>query len=154
MEWSCDRQDRRREYAFFLSPNLAAGWLTNADAIIYGNIVYSIGSIVIATAAQIRSYKTMIGGRVISTFGDVATQVAQYKMFSSWFPPNNGFGSTLGLQLGLGKIGSFVGKATANVIAKVRAAILLSFPPNDGRTLVILPGPSGSPYSSTSSQTS
>lgn len=91
-----------------------------ASAIIYGNAIYSIGSIIIAAAAQIRSYRVMIGGRVILTFGDVATQVAQYKMFSSWFPPNNGFGSTLGLQLGLGKIGSFVGKATANVIAKVR----------------------------------
>ncbi|KAB2572001.1 hypothetical protein DBV05_g9339 [Lasiodiplodia theobromae] len=89
-----------------------------ASAIIYGNGIYSLGSIIIAAAAQIRSYKVMIGGRVILTFGDVATQVAQYKMFSSWFPPNNGFGSTLGLQLGLGKIGSFVGKATANVIAK------------------------------------
>ncbi|KAF4311799.1 putative major facilitator superfamily transporter protein [Botryosphaeria dothidea] len=92
--------------------------LLEANAIIYGNIIYSIGFIVITTAVQIRSYKTMIGGRVISTFGDVATQVAQYKMFSSWFPPNNGFGSTLGLQLGQGKIGFFVGKATASVIAK------------------------------------
>ncbi|KAH7025557.1 hypothetical protein B0J12DRAFT_733037, partial [Macrophomina phaseolina] len=53
--------------------NSAAGWLTDADAIIYGNIIYSVGSIVIATAAQIRSYETMIGGRVISTFGDVAS---------------------------------------------------------------------------------
>ncbi|KAK7704294.1 hypothetical protein SLS57_010543 [Botryosphaeria dothidea] len=104
--------------ALILWSGVVTDKIGGANAIIYGNIIYSIGSIVIATAAQIRSYKTMIGGRVISTFGDVATQVAQYKMFSSWFPPNNGFGSTLGLQLGLGKIGSFVGKATANVIAK------------------------------------
>ncbi|GME48608.1 MFS transporter [Neofusicoccum parvum] len=104
--------------ALILWSGVVTDKIGGANAIIYGNIIYSIGSIVIASAAQIRSYKTMIGGRVISTFGDVATQVAQYKMFSSWFPPNNGFGSTLGLQLGLGKIGSFVGKATANVIAK------------------------------------
>lgn len=59
----------------------------------------------------------MIGGVVVQAFGDIATQVAQYKMFSSWFAPSNGFASMLGFELGLGKIGSFVGKATANVIA-------------------------------------
>lgn len=65
-----------------------------------------------------RSYKFMLGGRVILAFGDIATQVAQYKIFSSWFPPNHGFAATLGLELGIGKIGSFVGKSTANIIAK------------------------------------
>lgn len=43
---------------------------------------------------------------------------AQYKIFSSWFPPSNGFASTVGLELGIGKIGAFVGKSTANIIAK------------------------------------
>jgi len=61
----------------------------------------------------------MIGGRVILAFGDIATQIAQYKIFSSWFPPSNGFASTLGLELAIGKIGGFVGKSTANIIAKV-----------------------------------
>jgi len=61
----------------------------------------------------------MIFGYVVQALGDVATQVAQYKVFSSWFPPNAGFASTLGLELGIGKIGSFVGKASANAIAKV-----------------------------------
>lgn len=60
----------------------------------------------------------MIGGRVILALGDIATQVAQYKVFSSWFSPNNGFASTLGIELGIKKIGGFVGKSSANIIAK------------------------------------
>lgn len=85
---------------------------------LYGNIIYSIGSILVAGAAQTRSYKFMIGGRVVQAFGDIATQVAQYKVFSSWFAPGNGFASTLGFELGVGKIGAFAGKASANIIAK------------------------------------
>lgn len=92
-------------------------------AILYGNIIYSIGSIMVAAAAQVRSYELMMGGRVILALGDIATQVAQYKIFSSWFPPNNGFASTLGLELGIGKIGAFVGKSSANIIAKVRGTV-------------------------------
>lgn len=83
-----------------------------------GNIIYSIGSIIVAAAAQVRSFKLMIGGRVILALGDIATQVAQYKVFSSWFSPNNGFASTLGIELGIKKIGGFVGKSSANIIAK------------------------------------
>lgn len=85
---------------------------------LYGNAIYSVGAILIAAAATIRSYKFMIFGVVIQSLGDIATQVAQYKVFSSWFAPSNGFASTLGFELGIGKIGSFVGKATANIIAK------------------------------------
>ncbi|KAH8690002.1 putative MFS transporter [Talaromyces proteolyticus] len=89
-----------------------------AQMIVYGNIIYTIGSILAAAAATVRSYRFMIGGRVILAFGDIATQIAQYKMFSSWFPPSNGFASTLGLELAIGKLGGFAGKATANIIAK------------------------------------
>ncbi|CAI6336271.1 unnamed protein product [Periconia digitata] len=89
-----------------------------ANAILYGNIIYSVGSILVAGAAQTRSYKFMIGGRVIRALGDIATQVAQYKVFSSWFAPGNGFASTLGFELGIGKIGAFAGKSSANIIAK------------------------------------
>jgi hypothetical protein len=60
----------------------------------------------------------MVGGRVIQALGDIATQVAQYKIFSSWFPPSHGFASTLGLELGIGKIGAFAGKSSANIISK------------------------------------
>jgi hypothetical protein len=87
---------------------------------LYGNIIYSVGSILVAGAAQVRSYKFMVAGRVVRSLGDVATQVAQYKVFSSWFAPNHGFASTLGFELGIGKIGAFVGKSSANIIAKVR----------------------------------
>ncbi|PKX88920.1 putative MFS transporter [Aspergillus novofumigatus IBT 16806] len=89
-----------------------------AEMIIYGNAVYTIGSILVAAATTVRSFNFMIGGRVILALGDIATQIAQYKMFSSWFPPSNGFASTLGFELAVGKIGGFVGKSTANVIAK------------------------------------
>ncbi|EPS26850.1 hypothetical protein PDE_01790 [Penicillium oxalicum 114-2] len=92
--------------------------LGGAEMIVYGNIVYTIGSILVAAATTVRSFKFMIGGRVVLALGDIATQIAQYKMFSSWFAPSNGFASTLGFELAVGKIGGFVGKSTANVIAK------------------------------------
>lgn len=85
---------------------------------LWGNAIFSLGAILVAAATTVRSYKFMIGGAVIQALGDVATQVAQYKIFSSWFPPSSGFASTLAFELGIGKIGSFVGKATANVIAQ------------------------------------
>ncbi|THC99715.1 hypothetical protein EYZ11_000765 [Aspergillus tanneri] len=101
---------------------LVSGVITDrvggAGMIVYGNIVYTIGSILVAAATTVRAFKFMIGGRVILALGDIATQIAQYKMFSSWFPPSNGFASTLGFELAIGKIGGFVGKSTANVIAK------------------------------------
>lgn len=84
---------------------------------LYGNAIYSVGAILIAAACQVRSYKFMIGATVIQSLGDIATQVAQYKMFTTWFAPSNGFASTLGFELGIGKIGQFVGTATANIIA-------------------------------------
>ncbi|CAH0045905.1 unnamed protein product [Clonostachys solani] len=89
-----------------------------ANNMLWGNAVFSLGAILVAAATQVRNYKFMIFGVVVQSFGDAATQVAQYKLFSSWFPPSAGFASTLGFELGLGKIGTFVGKATANVIAK------------------------------------
>ncbi|CAG7937114.1 unnamed protein product [Penicillium nalgiovense] len=89
-----------------------------AQMIVYGNIVYTIGSILVAAAATVRSFDFMIGGRIILALGDIATQIAQYKMFSSWFPPSNGFASTLGFELAIGKVGGFVGKSTANIISK------------------------------------
>ncbi|KAF4912395.1 hypothetical protein CGCVW01_v011155 [Colletotrichum viniferum] len=75
-----------------------------AGAMLYGNFIYSAGSILVAAAAQTRSYKFMVAGRVVRALGDIATQVAQYKVFSSWFAPSNGFASTLGFELGIGKI--------------------------------------------------
>ncbi|KAH7361592.1 major facilitator superfamily domain-containing protein [Plectosphaerella cucumerina] len=100
---------------------LASGILTDryggASTMLWGNAIFSLGAILIAAATTIRNYRFMIFGVVVQALGDVATQVAQYKIFSSWFPPSSGFASTLALELGIGKIGAFVGKATANVIA-------------------------------------
>ncbi|KAF2137932.1 uncharacterized protein K452DRAFT_97120 [Aplosporella prunicola CBS 121167] len=97
---------------------LATDRVGGAGAMLWGNALFTVGSILIAAAATVRSFKFMIFGRVVAALGDIATQVAQYKVFSSWFAPNHGFASTLGLELGIGKIGSFVGKSTANIIAK------------------------------------
>lgn len=101
---------------------LFAGSVTDriggAGAMLYGNLIFSAGAILIAAATTVRSYNFMIVGVIVQSLGDIATQVAQYKVFSSWFAPSNGFASTLGLELGIGRIGSFVGKATANIIAK------------------------------------
>jgi MFS family permease len=80
------------------------------EMIVYGNIVYTIGSILVAAATTVRSFNFMIGGRVILALGDIATQIAQYKMFSSWFAPSNGFASTLGFELAIGKVWGYVGE--------------------------------------------
>lgn len=104
--------------ALILVTGLVTDRIGGAGAMVWGNIIYSLGSIVIAAATTVRSYKLMIGGIVIQSLGDIATQVAQYRIFSSWFAPSNGFASTLGFELGIGKIGQFVGQATANPISK------------------------------------
>lgn len=104
--------------ALMLVSGLVTDRIGGAGAMLYGNVIYSIGSILVAGAAQKRSYKFMIAGRVVRALGDIATQVAQYKVFSSWFAPGNGFASTLGFELGIGKIGAFAGKSSANIIAK------------------------------------
>ncbi|VUC24509.1 unnamed protein product [Clonostachys rosea] len=101
-----------------LISGLVTDRIGGARAILYGNAIYSVGSILVAGAAQSRSYKFMIVGRIISALGDISTQIAQYKVFSSWFAPGNGFASTLGLELGIGKIGAFAGKSSSNIIAK------------------------------------
>jgi fucose permease len=85
---------------------------------LWGNAIFSVGAILIAAATTVRSYKFMIVGVIVQALGDIATQVAQYKVFSSWFAPSHGFASTLGLELGIGKIGSFVGKATAKATSR------------------------------------
>jgi MFS family permease len=104
--------------ALILLSGVVTDRIGGASAMLWGNAIFSIGAIFIAAATTVRSYEFMIFGIVVQAFGDIATQVAQYKVFSSWFAPSDGFASTLALELGIGKIGSFVGKATANVIAK------------------------------------
>ncbi|PMD52312.1 major facilitator superfamily transporter [Hyaloscypha bicolor E] len=104
--------------ALVLLSGVVTDRIGGASAILYGNVIYTVGSILVAAATTVRSYKFMIFGRVVLALGDIATQIAQYKIFSSWFPPSHGFAATLGLELGIGKIGGFVGKSTANIIAK------------------------------------
>ncbi|KAH8651452.1 major facilitator superfamily transporter [Xylariales sp. PMI_506] len=96
---------------------LATDRLGGAGTLLYGNILYSIGAILLAAAAWVRSWHFMIGANVIMAFGDVATQVAQYQVFSAWFAPNQGFGATLGLELLVDKLGSLAGSGSANMIA-------------------------------------
>ncbi|CAK7237154.1 hypothetical protein SCUCBS95973_009866 [Sporothrix curviconia] len=92
--------------------------LGGASTLVWGNLLFTAGSILVAAATTTRNFKFMLGATVIQSLGDVATQVAQYKVFSSWFAPSDGFASTLGFELGLGKIGSFIGQISANIIAK------------------------------------
>ncbi|KAK7525112.1 major facilitator superfamily domain-containing protein [Phyllosticta citriasiana] len=80
--------------------------------------MYFVGTAIIAAGATTRSLNTIIGGTIIQALGDMATQCAQYKILSSWFLPSGGFATTLGVEIGSGKIGSFVGKSTANIVAK------------------------------------
>lgn len=102
---------------------LLTGYMTDryggAAILFYGNGVYSLGSVLLAAAAQTRSIRFMIGARVIMALGDCSTQVAQFQVFSSWFAPNDGFATTLGLELMFQKLGGLAGAGTANVITKV-----------------------------------
>ncbi|RSL59338.1 hypothetical protein CEP51_013932 [Fusarium floridanum] len=93
--------------ALMMVSGIVTDRIGGAGAMLYGNLIYSVGSILVAGAAQTRSYKFMIAGRVVRALGDIATQIAQYKVFSSWFAPGNGFGSTLGFELGVGKSKKF-----------------------------------------------
>ncbi|KAI1051319.1 hypothetical protein LB505_014366 [Fusarium chuoi] len=76
------------------------------------------GALVIAGAATCRSFPLMIFGKVTAALGDIATQIAYYRVFAGWFAPGGGFGTTIGLQIGIARIGGFVGSSTANVISK------------------------------------
>lgn len=89
-----------------------------AGAMLYGNLVMTAGALVIAGAATGRSYQLMIFGKITAALGDIATQIAYYRVFSGWFAPGGGFGTTIGLQIGIARIGGFVGSSTANVVAK------------------------------------
>lgn len=102
-----------------LVTGLVTDRLGGASTLLYGNILYSIGSLLLAAAAWVRSWHFMIGAIVIQAFGDCATQVAQYQVFSSWFAPSEGFSTTLGLELLVTKLGSLAATGSANVIAKV-----------------------------------
>ncbi|CZT08545.1 related to MFS transporter [Rhynchosporium graminicola] len=104
--------------ALVLVSGIVTDRIGGAQAILYGNVIYTIGSILAAAATTVRSYRFLIFGQVVLALGDIATQVAQYKIFSSWFPPGHGFASTLAFELAIGKIGSFVGKSTSNIIAE------------------------------------
>ncbi|KAM0280204.1 hypothetical protein ACHAQH_004161 [Verticillium albo-atrum] len=89
-----------------------------AGAMLYGNLIMTAGAFIIAGAATGRSFPLMIFGKVTAALGDIATQIAYYRVFSSWFAPGEGLGTTIGLQIGIARIGGFVGSSTANVISK------------------------------------
>jgi hypothetical protein len=95
----------------------------DAAAILYGNIIMTAGSIIVAGAATGKSYQLMIFGRIVCALGDVATQIAAYRAFAAWFAPSAGFATTLGVEIGIGRIGGFLGSSTANIIAKVRPEV-------------------------------
>ena len=102
---------------------LLTGYVTDryggANVLLYGNAVYSVGSVLMAGAAQVKSYKFFIVARIIMSLGDCSTQIAQYQVFSAWFAPSNGFASTLGIELMFNKLGALAGSGTSNVINTV-----------------------------------
>ncbi|KAL4896424.1 putative MFS transporter [Aspergillus ambiguus] len=87
-------------------------------SLVYGQTVFMIGAILLATATTIRSYDFMIAGKIILSVGQIFSEISQCKMFSAWFAPGKGFAVTLGIESALGKVGGFVGIATANIIAE------------------------------------
>jgi MFS family permease len=93
--------------------------LGGAATLFYGNIIYSVGSILVAAAVEVKSFDFMIGASVIMSLGDLSTQVAQFQVFSSWFAPGNGFASTLGFEIMINKCGALAGTGSANQIAEV-----------------------------------
>ncbi|KAF4445771.1 hypothetical protein F53441_10520 [Fusarium austroafricanum] len=101
---------------------MVSGILTDriggAGAMLYGNLIMTAGALVIAGAATCKSYPLIIFGKVTAALGDIATQIAYYRVFSGWFAPGGGFGTTIGLQIGIARVGGFVGSSTANVISK------------------------------------
>ncbi|KAL4889905.1 major facilitator superfamily domain-containing protein [Aspergillus ambiguus] len=86
--------------------------------VVYGKLIYTLGSMLVAAATTVRSYDFMVTGRIILSIGHISTQIAQYKMFSAWFSPGNGFAMTLGFEAAASKVGGFVGRATANIISQ------------------------------------
>lgn len=108
---------------------LITGYVTDryggANILLYGNGIYSVGSVLMAGAAQMKSYKFFVVARIIMSLGDCSTQIAQYQVFSSWFAPSNGFASTLGIELMFNKLGSLAGSGTANVINAVCISSLI-----------------------------
>lgn len=62
--------------ALILFTGILTDRIGGAGAMVWGNVIYSLGSIIIAAATTVRSYKLMIGGIVIQSFGDIATQVS------------------------------------------------------------------------------
>ncbi|KAH6674024.1 major facilitator superfamily domain-containing protein [Plectosphaerella plurivora] len=104
--------------ALIMFSGIVTDRIGGAGAMLYGNLIMTAGAFVIAGAATARSYPLMIFGKVTAALGDIATQIAYYRVFSAWFAPGGGFGTTIGLQIGIARIGGFVGSATANVISK------------------------------------
>lgn len=109
---------------------LPTGYVTDRyggeNILLYGNAVYSVGSVLMAGAAQMRNYKFFIVARIVMSLGDCSTQIAQYQVFSAWFAPSNGFASTLGIELMFNKLGAFAGSGTSNVINSVCLCLSLS----------------------------
>ncbi|CRK23883.1 hypothetical protein BN1723_003043 [Verticillium longisporum] len=104
--------------ALIMVSGIVTDRIGGAGAMLYGNLVMTAGALIIAGAATGRSFPLMIFGKVTAALGDIATQIAYYRVFSGWFAPGGGFGTTIGLQIGIARIGGFVGSSTANVISK------------------------------------
>ncbi|KIM61697.1 hypothetical protein SCLCIDRAFT_865222 [Scleroderma citrinum Foug A] len=78
------------------------------------------GSIVQAATAteKINSYSLLMAGRVIAALGQGSLDIAQHKIFATYFAPGKGFAVSMGMMGSIAILFHFVGQSTANVIAK------------------------------------
>ncbi|KAF4303508.1 putative mfs transporter protein [Botryosphaeria dothidea] len=97
---------------------LVTDYIGGAATLVIASTVGVIGSIIVSSAVQTRTYGLMLLGAGTLALGNSANSTARYRLFSAWFPPNHGFALTLGLELAAAKLGMLVSKALANVIAE------------------------------------
>jgi fucose permease len=74
---------------------------------VLGKALYTVGTILVAAAVTVRSYPFMVVGRIVAAFGDITTEIAEYKMFSSWFAPSQGFALLVALRHASAKVRSY-----------------------------------------------
>lgn len=92
---------------------------------VFGKALYTLGTILVAAAVTIRSYPFMVVGRIVAAFGDITTEIAEYKMFSSWFAPSQGFALLVALRHASAKVPPLTFFTRISIIEKYRPAPLL-----------------------------
>ncbi|KAH7053148.1 major facilitator superfamily domain-containing protein [Macrophomina phaseolina] len=106
---------------------LLTDYIGGAGLLVISSSVGVVGSVIVASAVQIRSWESMMLGSGLLALGNMANSTARYRLFSAWFPPNHGFALTLSFELAAAKMGMLVSKACANPIAEAAGDLAWSF---------------------------